>query len=340
VIKPSLAFIDHSFHQKSKSGDFLREIFREHFNITDYWDDSWKGGSTVPPEDINKHDYAFYFQVLNPIPELKKIKVPILWAPMYDGVKFNYIYWKSISLFDIKILSFSKRISDWLYQFSIPTLPLQYYIRPLESPTTSENRIFFWYRGDIRFNDIQRIINPDQIKELTYFENPDKDGCVQYISKEDLERFKVKLIAESFLPKDVYKKLVSGSSIFIAPRKKEGIGMSFIEALSMGKCVIGYRDATLDEYITDGIDGILFDEQTKKVDFGNIEMLRDTAYRRYNRGYEKWLSDREKIIPFMTEPYHTEKSELKILLWGTLNSISAFYRKVRYYVTVKTQKNI
>ncbi|MDE1874950.1 MAG: glycosyltransferase [Patescibacteria group bacterium] len=336
--KLSLAFIDHSFHKKSRSGDFLREIFRERFDIVDYWDESWHGGLTVSPDDINKHDYAFYFQSLNPVSELRKIKVPILWAPMYDGIKFNYIRWKAISQFDIKVLSFSRRITKWLERFSMPVLSLQYYAKPHEgSPTSSTegNRLFFWYRGDVSFDDLKRLIDPGEIKQFVYFENPDPNGQTTPMTDEDVRRFKIKRVSESFLPKEKYLDLVDSANIFVAPRRKEGIGMSFVEALARGKCVIGYKDATLDEYVTDGIDGLLFDEETKSLDMRRVVEIAAAARSRAAAGYATWLSEREKIPSFLLEPYRARRSALSVALWSTLDSCAAFYRKVRYYVSTK-----
>ena len=39
VKKQHLAFVDHSFHIKTRSGDFLRNIFKEKYIINDYWVD-------------------------------------------------------------------------------------------------------------------------------------------------------------------------------------------------------------------------------------------------------------------------------------------------------------
>ena len=36
-MKKKIAFIDHNFHQKTRSGDFLREILKREFSIDDYW---------------------------------------------------------------------------------------------------------------------------------------------------------------------------------------------------------------------------------------------------------------------------------------------------------------
>ena len=37
MAKKKLAFVDHNYHQKTRSGDFLREIFSKDFIIDDFW---------------------------------------------------------------------------------------------------------------------------------------------------------------------------------------------------------------------------------------------------------------------------------------------------------------
>ena len=36
-MKKKLAFIDHNFHKKSRSGDFLIDIFKKKYSIDNYW---------------------------------------------------------------------------------------------------------------------------------------------------------------------------------------------------------------------------------------------------------------------------------------------------------------
>ena len=36
-MKNTLAYVDHNYHIKTKSGDFLREIFKSKFKIKNYW---------------------------------------------------------------------------------------------------------------------------------------------------------------------------------------------------------------------------------------------------------------------------------------------------------------
>ena len=49
--KKRLAYVDYWSHKYTKSGDFLREILSEEFEITDFW---WKPNEKIPLDEINK----------------------------------------------------------------------------------------------------------------------------------------------------------------------------------------------------------------------------------------------------------------------------------------------
>jgi glycosyltransferase involved in cell wall biosynthesis len=330
IKKPSLAFVDHSAHLKSHSGDFLREIFKDQFEITDYFDESWKGGKTVSPEIINKHDFVFYFQSINPPSELKKIRIPILWAPMYDGIKFNWFYWKTYSMFsNLKILSFSKTITSYIKQFDINTLNLQYYKSPIFAEN-NQKHTFYWDRGIIDFDIIKKVINPKDIDSLTLLKitDPGKQGTS--VSPDDIKTYKINLVEADFLPSEKYLEYVQRCNIFVAPRKKEGIGMSFIEALSMGKVVIGYDDATLNEYITHDTDGYLFKKNPSFLDLSNIENIKLNSKTRYEEGYKAWQRDKDQIIPFFLSPSKKEVSKISLNFWIMVYNLRAMIHK-RFY---------
>lgn len=130
--KPTLAFVDHSFHQKTKCTDFLKEILREKFIIADYWDHGWENGNKISVEKVGGYDYIIFFQILPPLDELKKIKGKIIWAPMYDSLRDDPLFWKKLSLLPIKILSFSGKISSYCRKYGLEKIDLQYFKNPEE----------------------------------------------------------------------------------------------------------------------------------------------------------------------------------------------------------------
>ena len=94
--------------------------------------------------------------------------------------------------------------------------------------------------------------------------------------------------------------LIRQKGIYVAPRDLEGIGMSFLEAMAMGKAVIAVDNPTMNEYIEDGKTGYLFDlKNPKKIDLSNIEQVQKNAFDFMREGRKKWEKDKEKIIDFI-----------------------------------------
>jgi Glycosyl transferases group 1 len=328
-MKQRLIFIDHSFHQTTHSSDFLRTVLSETFEIHSVWDESWKGGPSISADEINQYDYAFYLQVMSPLSELKKIRIPITWAPMYDGEKFEYARWKLLSKFDIKILSFSKKISLWSARFGMPVLDVQYYyLPPQRAIGASGNNVLFWYRGGISFEQVLKLFDPATIDSFVLLERPDGKNPPLSIAPETVSAYKINHIQADFLPREQYLELLKRCSIFVTPRKKEGIG-AFTEALAMGKCVIAYDDATHNEYITHGVDGLLFNESTGVLDLSHVSELGEAAYQRAARADERWRNDKDHISTFIKTKRQVTPTSL--WWWRTLLELSSIARKARYY---------
>ncbi|MDR2337819.1 MAG: glycosyltransferase [Deltaproteobacteria bacterium] len=68
--------------------------------------------------------------------------------------------------------------------------------------------------------------------------------------------------------------LIKQAGIYIAPRKLEGIGISFLETMVMGKAVIAQDAPTMNEYIENGINVYLVDfNKPEPIDLSNIEWV-------------------------------------------------------------------
>jgi len=329
--KPTMAFIDHSFHKKTLSGDFLRELLSVHFEVADIWNNSWSGGEEIDIDEINKFDYVFYFQVISPLKILAKLKTKIIWAPMYDGEKFNDLYWKNLANLPIKIICFSNKLYEHCKKYRVDAISVQYYFNPALDKVnipTNGNHFFFWYRGDVSFKEIKKIINPENVSSFIYKSTPDPSKKREEISVKDIEEYQIKIIETDFVPKKDYLELLSKCNFYIAPRKKEGIGMSFLEAMALGHTVIAYDDATMNEYIKDNFNGYLFAESCKFIDFKNIEQVRKNSIISAKKGYTKWENDKKYIINYIFSEYGKNRKQ----------QLSNYYNYILYSLIVSKNK--
>ena len=53
-----LAYVDHNYHIKTRSGDFLREILKSKFKIKNYW----IGKEIIFEEELYNYKNIFFFK--------------------------------------------------------------------------------------------------------------------------------------------------------------------------------------------------------------------------------------------------------------------------------------
>ena len=312
--KKRLAYVDYWSHQSTRSGDFLREILFEEFEITDFW---WKPNNKIPLNEINKFEYIFFFHVMFPHQIMKKLdKKKIMWAPMYDALNFRNsflksIFWKQISNLGIKVLEFSDKITQSIGAEEIDSLRLNYFIKPNFSSSIGQQtklNIFFWDRGRIKIDDWAHLFLQEDINQTVYF--PKADPGTKIVNNDNLikkKNYNINLIDKKFLPKSEYLSLFEKCNVFIAPRKKEGIGITIVEAISKGMFVVGYNDSTMNEYVKDKKVGFIFDEKTtEKINTKDIIENYDFRKKHAELSYNKWIQNKKKIIPLL-------KQETKII---------------------------
>ena len=307
--KKRLAYVDYWSHKYTKSGDFLREILSEEFEITDFW---WKANDKIPLNEINQFEYIFFFHVMFPHQIMKKfIGKKIMWAPMYDALNFRNsffksIFWKQITNLGIKVLKFSDKITESIGKEEVDSLKLNYFIKPNFSSSINQQtklNIFFWDRGRIKIDDWLHLFDQEEINQIVYFPQPDPG--IEIVNNDNLikkKNYNINLIDKKFLPKSEYLSLFEKCNVFIAPRKKEGIGITIVEAISKGMFVVGYNDSTMNEYVSDKKVGFIFDEKTtEKINTKDIIENYEHRKKYAELSYNKWIQNKKKIIPLLKE---------------------------------------
>ncbi len=328
-MKKKIAFIDHNFHQKTRSGDFLREILKREFSIDDYWWSFRNKYNLI--NDVKQYDYFFFFQSLLPLEDLLKIKdKQIIWAPMYDNLDKSKNFWKKIKFLNIKILSFSDPIKKLCEKYGCNYLSLKFAKKEkfIKSKNKKKVNIFFWYRNNVSIYDWIDCFNIKDINQILYLDRPDPGRESEKINSQDLRKYKIKLIKKDFFSKTKYLKLIKNCDVFVCSRKQEGIGMSFIEALAMGKYLIFHNDYTMKEYVKDKKIGLSIPRNlSKKIDTTLI--LKSYKYRYFHAIdlYNNWSKNKNKLIEFCN---NNRKSDFN-------NPIYYFYflkdylKKIKFY---------
>ena len=106
---------------------------------------------------------------------------------------------------------------------------------------------------------------------------------------------------------------MDAAAFYIAPRVYEGIGMSFLEAMARGRCVVAADHPTMNEYIEHGKTGFLFQPDAITSLEYTEEQIREIqrASRDYIlNGYEHWRVEKTKL----STGYKKKKKSAKLNL--------------------------
>lgn len=294
-----IVYVGHSYHSKTKSTDFLINYLEQFFEVEKISNTSWENGELPDLSFVNdKYLGVIFFQLLPPRKVLDSIKNDnIIFFPMYDGVRKDYLFWSNFK--DLKIINFSKTLHDKLKKWGLDSIHLQYFPEPKEFNPGRKDEVFFWQRmTHININTITKLFKVDEFKIHLH---KAVDPWQQFVKPtEKQEKFFNITYSDWFENREDLDELIKGKGIFISPREYEGIGMSFLGAMAMGKAIIAIDNPTMNEYIIDKKTGYLFDlSDPKEINLDNIKEIQKNAYEYICDGYKIWEKEKIKIIEFI-----------------------------------------
>lgn len=306
-----IAYIGHSFHQKTKSTQFLVDILLQYYKVDFYWTLplSYKSDFNLFGLDEKEYDALIFFQIMPTIQDLKYCKCRnIILIPMFDNdLKMNLKDWAEYR--DYKFINFSKTLYNKLnflnftHNKYIQYAPVPIAIESKISNTNKKPKLFFWQRSNhINWNLIKELINLKQIDSIHLHRIESdfaKDQWFEMPSKDDIEKYNITL-SSWFESKEELIKVINDCDIFVVPRLFEGIGQTFLEAMALGKCVISPDFPTMNEYITNDKNGKLFDYLSpSKIDLSNWQELGINAKSSIQQINNQWGDMKYSIIDFI-----------------------------------------
>ena len=303
-----ILFVDIDFHLKTRSADFFLELIRASFDVeTHYYHESYH--ADIPQEKIDRADLVIVWQTSLGRKDFVVNGKPCVFIPMYDDDWGSRAQWKRIGASGTHVISFCDAISKRATLGGVPAnrlLDLRFAYDPdaFVGFEGDPEVAAIWDRGFFGLNEFKRIFPPGFFRKLIVIRRPQPGLSFAPISEADRTAYNISLIESEFIPKEEYLQLVREPGVFLAPRPKEGIGMSFLEMLAMGKCVIAHNDATMNEYITDGKNGIVRDFYAKSqnpISREEIEAVRASVKTFALSQFKRWKSDLVQIVSFMTE---------------------------------------
>ena len=300
-----LLFIGHEFHKKTKSSDFLQKLLAEKYEVETFYINPYKISETDFTHITGKtFDLLILWQVMPSLEGLRKyIRFKqCAFFPMYDNTKtLNSHLWNEYK--NCNIINFSKAFHKTCQDGGLSSYYIQYFPKPAEIiDEGDEKSIFFWQRSDkITTRTLQKVIDTKGIETVYLHKSIDPKNKFIPTSK-NLER---KVVYSSwFDTKEDMQKYIQKSALYFAPRRYEGIGMSFLEAMASGRCVIAPDYPTMNEYIKNGETGFLYNlKKTERLTLSNIREIQKNTAEYIKQGYEKWEKEKYKIFDYIeSEP--------------------------------------
>lgn len=343
-----LLFVDHSFHVKTRSSLFFRELLRQHHDVEDVYVDPDKPLVGVNEALKARGDVVVLWQMdyLAPVFLAHGLRTVVI--PMFDGSgTLPDLHWLWAS--QASFINFSRRLSDRLSDLGCRSYLVKYFPKPCPEEDLAEFdrlRAFLWQRRpehDINVRMVESVLGA-RIASLHVHDVPDDPNLssVEYLRTEGLP-FEL-TISKWFEDPSGYAEALAKTNVFICPRHGEGIGLAMLEAMSRGMLVLAPDYPVHDEYIANWLTGILFNLKHPgevPIDLEQARQIGRLAWRAVDDGHKKWIAGIPRILDFVAS---TPQPKLKIsvdsgdLALGLCRSYAA---GVEAYVTyLHTHMNI
>lgn len=304
MIKKKLVYVGHEYHKKTKSIDFLIDVLAKNYEI-DFLTYDTEKNDLIGDEEIfhKKFEVLVLFQMPVAV-ELLKQKLSFnhgIYVPMYDGTgEAPNCFW--LDYINFNIINFSYTLHQRLLKMGFSSYYIQFFPKPSEKLEWGDSKsIFFWQRrSNINLNTVRNLILSEKIVNIHIHKAMDPGQ--EYIEPSDELKEKCNItFSEWYADKEDMLNDVKKAAIYIAPREYEGIGMSFLEAMAMGKCVVAPNHPTMNEYIEHGVTGYLYDiyDKNTKIKLTDIKEIQKNTYLYIQKGYERWEKEKNKILDWV-----------------------------------------
>lgn len=303
-MKPRILYIDHAYHIKTCSTKFLIDKLKKIAYVDQAWIDPSLRGKDI--EGLSKfsdnlYDFLILFQISLP----KYILDHYIdyrhgvFIPMYDGL-VNWSDEDYANISEFQSINFSSTLHEIFVAKGLQSIYCQYFPKPVNGSQAGDLKsIFFWQRINSVNLDVLLKVLGNQIEKIHYHCSVDPENSPDVDIGIALKRNIEVSITNWFEKKEDLNKIISQSSLYFAPRLTEGIGMSFLEAMAMGRCVIAPNLPTMNEYIKHGETGFLYEPDyldRVDIDGDDVRYIQKNAKNMITEGYYRFINAFDKIL--------------------------------------------
>ncbi|MGW8420488.1 glycosyltransferase [Comamonas sp. HJ-2] len=312
-----ILFLDHAFHKKTKSSNFFLDLIKNNFDRVDVeYVDPDQMAEIAALKKNRVHDLVILWQLDYLAPIFLAAGYRTIVVPMYDGsANMPYEHW--IGMGGASFINFSRILHERVIGVGCRSLSVKYYLAPVKEdqlPKFDDLRAILWMRrpqDGITPGLIQRMVG-NQLKSLHVHNAPD-DGLPKAMSDYKYGISSVQMIETRWNSEtNTYLDALKKCNVFFAPRMSEGIGMAMLEAFSRGLLVMAADNAVHNEYVSNWVNGILFNRDVTSNVVIPLDTAREIAFNGWCgavSGYQEWLETHRQIVQFIKDtPENTSVS--------------------------------
>lgn len=316
-----LLYIGHEYHAKTKSVAFLLDILQQEYELEFCTVDPLLSTSVDGLSSIEQktYDVLLCFQVMPSIVEIKKhlsFKRGVLF-PMYDfyysSTPLDNPIWNEYR--DFLTINFSRALHYDLSKAGFCSRYIQYFPKPADSFDWGDERaVYLWQRvSDINIYLVDSLLGNYDYRKIHIHQAIDPGQNLVPIPD---NYFKTKEVSLStwYENSEESRNSISQAAIYMAPRYHEGIGLSFLEAMAMGRCVIAMDNPTMNEYIVHGQSGLLYpmhDPHKPLEGTWDIRYIQRNAYEYVSKGYDEWEKNKGSMLQWMRDELTIDSVKLE-----------------------------
>jgi hypothetical protein len=304
-----IAYCGHSHHRVTGSAAFLLEALRSRGDVVEFWLDHWRTGEAFNPSPVldGRFDAVVVYQVEAAALALAQAGLPnVTFFPMYDSCHACAdSFWRRLG--DTKVVSFSSTLHARLQRLGLRSRFAQYFPDPTATGQVSGRTGlagYFWQRQqDVTWSTIRQLVGDTRVERFTLHDAMDPEGgTFGPPSSQDMDRYRIRVT--SWFPSRVDANTdLLAHNVYFAPRLREGIGMSFLEAMAMGFLVVAPDRPTMNEYIVSGVNGLLYDPRCPRpLDFSRREDIGRRARSTIEVGHQRWLRLGVPVLDLIETP--------------------------------------
>jgi hypothetical protein len=299
-----LLFVDHAFHQTTRSADFFTQILDTAFDVQTWYLEPDRHPGHELLDAAREADIVLLWQKDFLAPLFLAMGKPVVVIPMFDGSGgMPDLHW--LFAHRARFLNFSLTLHERIRMAGGSTMLLRYWPEPVAEellPRFDQLNAFFWQRRPdhgIDFPTIDKLLG-QAVDRLHVHDAADIPGSFTPRARADATYTLTR--STWFKDRAEYHRCLARANIFVAPRVAEGIGMALLEAMAAGKLVIAHGAPTNSEYVANWVNGILFHKDRPgplNLHSDDASRMARTAWRSVVDGRRQWLASHPAILDWI-----------------------------------------